>query len=155
MLNFLQIEDLQQPGVEQMYWQLFFCFFFPSSICLLHVHISHFWQFLWYFNFFIIIVLIIVICNVGDLGSIPGSRRSPGGGNGSLLQYSCLENSMDRKSGGLQCMGWQRVEQDWETNTFTFMVICDQWSEILILQKGFLHILVAKRLWLAKMSVDF
>ena len=35
-------------------------------------------------------------CNVGDLGSIPGSGRSPGEGNGNLLQSSCLENPMDR-----------------------------------------------------------
>ena len=34
--------------------------------------------------------------NVGDLGSIPGSGRSPGEGNGNPLQYSCLENPMDR-----------------------------------------------------------
>ena len=34
--------------------------------------------------------------NVGDLGSIPGSGRSPGEANGNLLQYSCLENHMDR-----------------------------------------------------------
>ena len=33
--------------------------------------------------------------NVGDLGSIPGSGRSPGNGNGNPLKYSCLENSMD------------------------------------------------------------
>ena len=33
--------------------------------------------------------------NVGDLGLIPGSGRSPGEGNGNPLQYSCLENSMD------------------------------------------------------------
>ena len=33
--------------------------------------------------------------NVGDLGSIPGLGRSPGEGNGSPLQYSCLENPMD------------------------------------------------------------
>ena len=33
---------------------------------------------------------------VRDLGLIPGSERSPGGGNGNLLQYSCLENPMDR-----------------------------------------------------------
>ena len=32
----------------------------------------------------------------GDVGSIPGSRRSPGEGNGNLLQCSCLENLMDR-----------------------------------------------------------
>ena len=35
-------------------------------------------------------------CNVGDLGLIPGSGRSPGEGNGNPFQYSCLENSMDR-----------------------------------------------------------
>ena len=35
-------------------------------------------------------------CNAGDLGSIPGSGRSPREGNGNPLQYSCLENSMDR-----------------------------------------------------------
>ena len=34
-------------------------------------------------------------CNVGDLGSIPGLRRSPGEGKGYPLQYSGLENSMD------------------------------------------------------------
>ena len=34
--------------------------------------------------------------DVGDSGLIPGSGRSPGGGNGNLLQYSCLENPMDR-----------------------------------------------------------
>ena len=34
-------------------------------------------------------------CNAGDPGSIPGSGRSPGEGNGNPLQYSCLENSMD------------------------------------------------------------
>ena len=36
------------------------------------------------------------VCNVGELGSIPGSGRSPGEGNGNPLQYSCLENPMDR-----------------------------------------------------------
>ena len=35
-------------------------------------------------------------CNAGDPGSIPGSGRSPGEGNGNPLQYSCLENSTDR-----------------------------------------------------------
>ena len=35
-------------------------------------------------------------CNAGDLGSILGFGRSPGKGNGYPLQYSCLENSMDR-----------------------------------------------------------
>ena len=36
------------------------------------------------------------LANAGDAGSIPGSGRSPGGGPGNPLQYSCLENPMDR-----------------------------------------------------------
>ena len=35
-------------------------------------------------------------CDVGDVGSIPGSGRSPGKGNGNPFQYSCLENPMNR-----------------------------------------------------------
>ena len=35
-------------------------------------------------------------CSAGDLGLIPGSGRSPGGGNGHRRQSSCLENPMDR-----------------------------------------------------------
>ena len=41
-------------------------------------------------------------CNVGDLGSIPGSERSPGEGNSYPFQYSCLENSMDCIVHGVQ-----------------------------------------------------
>ena len=37
-------------------------------------------------------------CNAGDLGSNPGSGRSPGEGNGTPLQYSCLKNSMDKEA---------------------------------------------------------
>ena len=44
-------------------------------------------------------------CNAGDLGSIPGSGSSPGGGNGNPLQYSRLENPMDRGAMGLQRVG--------------------------------------------------
>ena len=50
--------------------------------------------------------------NAGDIrvvGSIAGSGRSPGGGHGNSLQYSCLENPMEEEPGGLQ---WQRVKQD-------------------------------------------
>ena len=35
-------------------------------------------------------------CNVGDVGSIPGSARSPGKGNGNLFQFSCLGNPTER-----------------------------------------------------------
>ena len=37
-------------------------------------------------------------CNVGDLGLIPGLGRSPGGGHGNPLQYSCLENPPGQRS---------------------------------------------------------
>ena len=37
-------------------------------------------------------------CNAGDPGSVPGLGRSPGEGNGNPLQYSCLENSMNREA---------------------------------------------------------
>ena len=58
--------------------------------------------------------------HAGDVGLIPGLERSPGEGNSYLLQYSCLENPMNRGA-------WQatvpRVTKSWthgETNTFTF-----------------------------------
>ena len=53
--------------------------------------------------------------NAGDaleMGLIPGSRRSAGGGNGNPLQYSCLENTMAEEPGGLQSMGSQKSEHD-------------------------------------------
>ena len=49
--------------------------------------------------------------NAGDVGLIPGSGRSPGEGDGNPLQYSCLENPME-KPGGLQSTGSQRVGHD-------------------------------------------
>ena len=52
-------------------------------------------------------------------GLISGPRWSAGEGNGNPLQYSCLENAMDRGTGGLQSMGSQRVRHNWATNTFT------------------------------------
>ena len=51
--------------------------------------------------------------DVGDLGLIPGLGRCPGEGNGNPLQYSCLENSMNREGpDGLQSMRSQRVRHD-------------------------------------------
>ena len=70
---------------------------------------------------FILIVLLLVVnsfiwcifgsdgkasaCNVGDPGLIPRLGRSPGEGNGYLLQYSCLENPWTVELGGLQSVG--------------------------------------------------
>ena len=57
------------------------------------------------------------VCNARDPGSIPGLGRSPGEGNGSPLQYSCLENPMDLEPGRLPSMGSQ--SWTWLRN-FTF-----------------------------------
>ena len=40
--------------------------------------------------------------NIRDIGFIPGLEKSPGGGHGNPLKYSCLENPMDEESNGLQ-----------------------------------------------------
>ena len=50
-------------------------------------------------------------CDVGDLGSIPGMGTSPGEGNGNPLQYSCLENSMDRGYSPWGCEESDTTEQ--------------------------------------------
>ena len=48
-------------------------------------------------------------CNAGDHGSIPGSGRCPGEGNGNPLHYSFLEKSMNRRSGRLKSMGYTHI----------------------------------------------
>ena len=51
--------------------------------------------------------------NAGDLGSIPESGRSPGEGKGNPLQYSCLENPMERGAlWAAQSMGLQNIRHD-------------------------------------------
>ena len=54
-------------------------------------------------------------CNAGDLGSIPGLGRFPGEGNGNPLQYSCLENPMDREAWWATFYGVARVEYNLAT----------------------------------------
>ena len=62
-------------------------------------------------------------CNTGDLSSILGSGRSLGEGNGYPLQYSCLENSMDRGAWRATVHGVTKSQtlfvSDWTTNTHT------------------------------------
>ena len=55
-------------------------------------------------------------CDAGDQGSVPGLGSSSGEGNGNPLQYSCMENPIDRES-HRQFVGSQRVEHGWVTNT--------------------------------------
>ena len=53
--------------------------------------------------------------SAGDMGSIPGLGRSPGGGNRNRLQHSCLGNPTTEEPGGLQSTGSQRVQHDLAT----------------------------------------
>ena len=53
-------------------------------------------------------------CNAGDLGSISGSGRSPGEGNGHPSQYSCLENSMNRGAWWTTVHGVTKSPLDWK-----------------------------------------
>ena len=63
-------------------------------------------------------------CNVGDLGSIPGLGRSSRDGNRYPLQYSCLENTMDRGDGGLQSLGSQKSDRT-ERRTYTHTLLLE------------------------------
>ena len=51
--------------------------------------------------------------DIQDVGSIPGLRRSPGGEHGNPLQYSFLENPVDRGAWQATVIGSQRVEHNW------------------------------------------
>ena len=60
-------------------------------------------------------------CNAGDLSSIPGSGRSPGEENGNPLQYSCLENSVDR---GVWCVTIHGLTKSWtQQSDFHFIIL--------------------------------
>ena len=63
-------------------------------------------------------------CNAGDLKSIPELGKSPGEGNGYPLQYSGLENDMDRGAWWVTVMGLQRVGHDLVTFTFITDLQC-------------------------------
>ena len=66
--------------------------------------------------------------SVGDPGSIPGSRRSPGEGNGTPLQYSCLENPMDGGAWWAAVHGSQRVGE-WMALGFSLRRVF-RWTQI-------------------------
>ena len=61
-------------------------------------------------------------CNARDLGSIPGSARSPGEGNGNPIQHSCLENPMDGGAWKAAVHGVAKSRTRLSDFTFTFMV---------------------------------
>ena len=55
-------------------------------------------------------------------GSIPGWGRAPGEGNGDPLQYSCLENPMDREAWQATVHGVAGVRHDWASNTYSLLM---------------------------------
>ena len=67
--------------------------------------------------------------DIKDVGSIPGLGRSPGGGPGNPLLYSCLENPRTEEPGGLQCIGSRRVEHDWRdlAGKLGFQIMWREW----------------------------
>ena len=62
-------------------------------------------------------------CSVEDLGLIPGSRGSPGEGNGNLHQYSCLENPME--GGARQALVYGVTKSQTQLSNFTFFFLLD------------------------------
>ena len=70
--------------------------------------------------------------NARDLGLVPESERSSGKGNGNPLQYSCLEDSMDRRAWWASVHGVARVRYDWVTNAMMVLLVvmygCESWT---------------------------
>ena len=86
------------------------------------------------------------VCSVRDPGSILGLERSPEDGNDYTLQYSCLENSMDRLAMGSQRVGhdWatkQQSDDGWDWPRFYHHVLSFPHSILLYFLKSFLNII--------------
>ena len=84
--------------------------------------------------------------NAEDLGLIPGLGKSPGEENANPLQYSCLENSMDRGAYGTTVHGGHKGSRTTEQLTFDFHFICDgkgdpKSLEYLYIFPGFIYVL--------------
>ena len=82
-------------------------------------------------TFWVVLVIKIPPANAGDIrsmGSILGWERSPGGGHGNSLQYSCLENPMDRGAWWVQSMGSQRDRHNWSDLAHISTYILYKWD---------------------------
>ena len=80
------------------------------------------------------------VYNAGDLGSIPGSGRFPGEGNGNPLQYSCLENPMEGTAWcRLLSVGSQRVGHDWATSLSLSLLPLSSISPSMVSRPGDQH----------------
>ena len=91
------------PKVRPPYYFSYFIYFILLLFHIIIFHISHYFENIYIYIFFFRLLIRLPCgsdgkksaCNVGDLGSIPGLRRSSGEGKGYPLQYSGLENSVD------------------------------------------------------------
>ena len=94
-----------------------------------------------YWAFQVALVIKNMPANAGDIrdqGSIPGLGRSPGEELGNPLQYSCLENPMDKGAWWAQSIGLQRVGHNQVTNTHTYHLILlykKEYSALCMLRK--------------------
>ena len=109
-----------------------------TLLCLSHVNIyTYIYVHIYTHTCICICICIWLSCkesayNAGDaenMGSIPVLERSPEGGNGSPIQYSCLEKPMDRGTIRIQSMGSQRVIHNWaSTPAYTYIHAHTQWN---------------------------
>ena len=84
----------------------------PTKVCIVKA--------IFFFGFPRSSVVKLSACNTGDPGSMPGSGRSLGEGNGNPLQYSCLENPMDRGTWQARVHGITRVGHNLATKSPCF-----------------------------------
>ena len=113
-----------------MYYPFLYCWFYLlrsfASMCLqtiLHEFFytsSEFPSAAFFLHVLYLVISKASACNAGDLGSIPGSGRSPGEGNGNSLQYSCLENPMDEGAWWARIHGVAKCRTKLSDSTFTF-----------------------------------
>ena len=92
-----------------------------------------------------------------DWGSIPGSERSPGGGYGNPLQYSCLEKPMDRGAWWATVHGvtknWTRLKQLGMQHVV--LLACVYWvKSLLIFQKFSLSLTIFRKPWSSWLSLN-
>ena len=74
--------------------------------------------------------------NAGDRGSIPGLGRSPGEGNGSPLQYCCLENPMDQGAWQAAVHGVAKSQARLSDFTFILLDIATRWQQFFMPDSG-------------------
>ena len=86
-------------------------------------------------------------CSTGDLGSVPGFRRSPGGGNGNPLQYSCLWNHMDSQRNTLGYSPWGCKELDM-TEWLSIVQYIHVWDIISLLAHSLFHLI--RNIWMSE-----